>query len=115
MINIYTHTYIYTYIHISITNYGSIWGFLVWWWGGGGEVELFPAAPVTASKVGNTHNHSHECHDVLFMGLRANGLCDGNGTLSALCVGILACSVVVLLRSFPFDCPMALGHTKLGP
>ena len=86
-----------------------------WWWGGGGEVELFPAAPVTASKVGNTHNHSHECHDVLFMGLRANGLCDGNGTLSALCVGILACSVVVLLRSFPFDCPMALGHTKLGP
>jgi len=61
-------------------------------------------------------NHSHECHDVLFMGLRSNGLCGGNGTLSALRVGIHACSVVVLLRPIAlFDCPTALGHTKLDP
>ena len=46
------------------------------------------------AKVGNPRNHSHECHDVIFMGLRSIGLGGGDGTVSAMRFGIPACSVV---------------------
>ena len=76
----------------------------------------FPGSTSNSIKACNSRNHSHECHDVLFMGLWSNGLCDGDGTLSALCFGIPACSAVVSLRSVAaLDCPMTLGHTKLDP